>query len=54
MSVSLLGNCPAASKGKDRIAECKIVLDGSSLSPARDLILFLSSTTGKWSGVEAW
>ena len=37
-SVSVFGSCPAESRGKERIAECKMTLDGSSLSPDQDLI----------------
>ena len=36
--VSVFGSCPAKPRGKDRIAECKMARDGSSLSPDRDLI----------------
>ena len=53
-SVWLLGSWPAESKGKDLITECKMVLEGSSLSAARAFILFLRSTTGARSRFGAW
>ena len=49
-----LGSWPAESKGKDLITECKMVLDGSSLSAARALIFVLRSSTGARSRFGAW
>ena len=53
-SVSLWGSWLAAFKGKEPIAECKIVLGDSSVSTARVFILFLSSNTGTRSCFGAW
>ena len=53
-SVSLWNSWLTASKGKERIAEWKILLDDSSVSTVRIFIFFLSSNTGRRSGFGAW